>query len=175
MASVSLPHILIATALAAIIVALPMGHLLMIVPWIIVVSVACRHEAKRNRGTSTLVTYVAVTAVVVLAAILAPVKTADRVLESPLVLPKTELTLGEMDRDKNYDTLDWLPHSVSIASTPGKAAQAIRFRETDITLREFVETIEEQSNLRHRFRHCGNGSSILYGGDCAFGLHLRDP
>lgn len=174
MASVSPLHVLIAIALAAMVVVLPMGHILMPIPWIVVVAVAWKRETKHSRGTSTLATYAAVTAFVIVAAILAPVKTIERVLDRPLVLPKTELTLAEMDRETEFeDTGDWLPQYISVASTPGNAAHEIRFRATDITLREFVATIEEQSDLRHRFMHCGNGSSILFGGDCCFGMRLR--
>lgn len=171
--NISPRHILIAIALAASIVVLPMGQFLMPIPWIVIVGVACKLEARRGRGTATLVTYVAVTAVVVVAAILAPVKTTERVLDTRLILPKSDLTLAEMDRGQNFENTEWLPQYISVASTPDNADQEVRFGETNVSLREFVDTIERQSELRHRFRHCGNGSSILFGGDCCFGLGLR--
>ena len=106
-------------------------------------------------------------------AVLAPVKTTERVLKNPLVLPKTELTLSEMDREIDFEHTQWLPPYIYVATTSDNADRQIQFRTTDITLREFVDTIEAQSGLRHRFMHCGNGSSILFGGDCCFGLRLR--
>lgn len=173
MANISPQHVLIATALAVTIVVLPMGHMLMFFPWIIVVAVASRRETKRGRGALTFGTYLVVTFFVVVAAILAPVKTTESVLDRPMVLPRTELTIAEMDRETNFENAEWLPRYIYVATTSDNADQQIRFRATDITLREFVDTIESQSGLRHRFMHCGNGSSILFGGDCCFGLRLR--
>ncbi len=173
MASISPLHVLIAIALAVTIVVMPMGYILMAIPWIIVVAVASKRETKQGRGTLTFATYVVVTSSVIVAAVLTPVKTTERVLESPLVLPKTELTFAEMDRETNFENAEWLPRYIYVATTPENADQPIHFRATDITLREFVDTIESQSDLRHRFMHCGNGSSILFGGDCCFGLQLR--
>jgi hypothetical protein len=51
----------------------------------------------------------------------------------------------------------------------------IDFPKLEMTLREFVVAVESQSKLRHRFGHCGNGSTILFGGNCSFGLHFYDP
>jgi hypothetical protein len=173
MASISPLHVVIAIALAVTIVVLPMGHILMPIPWIIVVAIAWKRETKRDRGAFTVATYVAVTVSVIVAAILAPVKTTERVLDSPLVLPKTELTIADMDRETNFENAEWLPRYIYVATTSANADKRIRFRSTDITLREFIDTIETQSDLRHRFMHCGNGSSVLFGGDCCFGLRLR--
>jgi hypothetical protein len=78
-----------------------------------------------------------------------------------------------MDREIDFERTQWLPRYIYIATTSQNVDKQIRFRTTDITLREFVDTIESQSDLRHRFMHCGNGSSILFGGDCCFGLRLR--
>ena len=45
-----------------------------------------------------------------------------------------------------------------------------------MTLREFVAAIEGQTRLGHSFGSCGNaGSSILWGGNCCFGLSLHEP
>lgn len=173
MASISPLHVLIAIALAVTIVALPMGYIMMALPWIIVVAVASKRETERGRGAFTFATYVVVTLAVVVAAVLAPVKTTERLLERPMVLPKTELAIAEMDRETNFENAQWLPRYIYVAATSENADQQIRFRATDITLREFIDTIESQSALRHRFMHCGNGSSILFGGDCCFGLRLR--
>lgn len=173
MASISPLHVLIAITLSVAIVVVPMGHVLMAIPWIFVVAVAWRRESIHNRGAVTLATYIAVTVLIVLAAVFAPVKTTERVLGRSMVLPSTELTIAEMDRETNFENTEWLPHFVCVTTTTENADKQIRFRATDITLREFVDTIESQTQLRHRFMHCGNGSSILFGGDCCFGLRLR--
>lgn len=173
MASISSLHVLLATALAVTIVVLPMGPILMAIPWVIVVAYATKREKKRDRGAITFATYVVATVSIVIAAILAPVKTAERLLERPVILPKTELTIAEMGRETNFESTVWLPRFIYVTATSADVDKQIRFRATNITLREFVDTIETQSNLRHRFMHCGNGSSILFGGDCCFGLSLR--
>ena len=173
MSNVSAFHILIAIALAITIVIVPMGETIMILPWIIFVSFVYRKESRRGRGISTLMSYVTITIVVVVLAVLAPVKTTERVLDRRMILPRTAMTLEELDRDTNFVDAHWLPRSIHVSSKPEDADQVIRFRDTDVTLREFIATIEKQSNLRHRFLNCGNGSSILFGGDCCFGLWLR--
>jgi hypothetical protein len=173
MPSISPIHVLISLALSVAIVVLPMGHILMPIPWIIVVAVAWRRESKHGREKVTLATYIVTAVLIVVAAIFAPVKTTERVFDRQMVLPKTDLTIAEMDRETNFENTEWLPRDIYVTTTPQNADRQIRFRTTDITLREFVDTIESQSELRHRFMHCGNGSSILFGGDCCFGLRLR--
>lgn len=106
-------------------------------------------------------------------AILATVKTTERLLESPVVLPKAELTLAEMDQETNFECAQWLPRYIYVATTSENSNRRIQFRTTDIALREFIDTIESPLDLRHRFRYWSNGSSILFGGDCCIGLRLR--
>lgn len=166
-------HLVVATALVGTIVALPMGQVLGFIPWIVVVAIACRSESGIRRAMA-FTTYVVVTVLIVVAAILAPVKTVDRVLDRPLSLPKTVVTLSEMDLHTNYVTAQWIPRYIHVETTSKNAGTAITFRSTEITLREFIQTIEKQSALRHRFAHCGNGSSILYGGDCSFGVFIAE-
>lgn len=42
-----------------------------------------------------------------------------------------------------------------------------------VTLREYLSLLEDQIGVRWKFRHCGNGYSVLGGGDCCFGLSIR--
>jgi hypothetical protein len=51
----------------------------------------------------------------------------------------------------------------------------VRWPSSRPTLREFIEAIESQTLLRHEFGHCGNGWTLLRGGDCSFGLVIQDP
>jgi hypothetical protein len=167
-------HILMATVASALIVALPMGVTLLI-PYLLIIAVIWRFESKRGRAASTLLTYFVITAVVFVGAVLAPIKTTQRILDRRLHLPRTEITIAELDDEAQFQgRRDWLPRYVRVASTPDNAAQWIHFRARNITLREFVDTVERQSNLRHRFAHCGNGSSVLFGGDACFGLYLQE-
>src|SRR6187401_2058304 len=104
-------HLLIAFALAARLVALPLGFILMAIPWLVVVAIAWKAESRRNRGESTVATYCIVWVLVFVAAVLAPVKTVAYVLDQPLHLPKTDFTLAELDWE-NTRNRDWLPRFV---------------------------------------------------------------
>lgn len=168
-------HFGTALVLAVLIVAMPMGHILFSLPWLAIVGNATIHEWRRGFGAATLAVYLLTTAAVVAAAVAAPIKTTERVLDQTFELPATTLTLGQVDTEQNWEqTHTWLPRHVSIDPPPEAADTPIHFDKQQLTLREFVAAIEQQSNLSDRFSHCGNGSSILYGGDCSFGLHLRD-
>ena len=171
MAKISPRHVVIALSFAIAAIILPMG--IAFLPWVFVVGIAVWLELKRQRAAATFWTYVVIMAVVVVATVAAPVKTVDQVLERKVVLPKTDIAPGEMTWDD--PTSGWLPRYIHVTVTPETPPPPIHFRTTEITLREFVDTIEAQSKRRHRFMHCGNGSSILYGGDCSFGLHIREP
>ncbi len=108
-------------------------------------------------------------------AYLAPVKTTDRFLERSIRLPASELSLAEIAGSPNELPPEWYPRSIGF-SVPEIARQnTVTFPATAITLRQFVDAIEEQTELRHRFAHCGNGSTILWGGDCSMGLHFWQP
>lgn len=170
---VLLLHVVVAAALTTAIVALPGGQYVGFIPWIAVVAIACGSE-KRVSQIATLTTYVAVTALVVVAAILAPVKSVNEVLDRTVYLPKAALTLREMDWEANPQVRQWVSCPMYVHTTKNNADTKITFRSTEITLREFIQTIEEQSPLRHGFRHCGNGSSILFGGDCCFGVTIEE-
>ena len=82
-------------------------------------------------------------------------KTTERVLERPLVLPKTELSFAEMDWEHDFEYTRWLPRCIYVATTSENADNQIRFRATDITLHEFVDTIGVaigSSSLHHALR-----------------------
>jgi hypothetical protein len=167
-------HLAASLTLAVFLVVMPMGHIIIALPWAVVVILAVYSARNSGFAGETLVIHVVAGAIIVAAAIAAPVKTTEKVLDRLVELPATTLTLAEMDREHNFDQTDpWLPRQVWISPPPEAAETPIHFPAKTITLREFVGAIEQQSNLRHRFSHCGNGSSILYGGDCSFGLHLR--
>ncbi len=109
--------------------------------------------------------------VIVLAAIAAPVKVIDGQKSRMLTLPKQTMTLDELSKPIEHG---WArPYSYFLEVPKGLGAQPVQFPARDLTVGEFISSIEKQAPLRHRFHHCGNGYTILEGGDCSFGLHFR--
>jgi hypothetical protein len=135
------------------------------------------HDTRRaNRmafGFSTVFVAMSVFAATVYAAHLAPCKTTDRYLDKKIELPRTNIALRELAcLDDDYTASLYL-NGVTVSISDDLTDSSVDFPATTITLRDFVATIESQTPLRHRFGHCGNGSTVLWGGDCSFGLHLR--
>jgi uncharacterized membrane protein YbhN (UPF0104 family) len=168
-------HAVVAAVLAVALVALPMGIVLVTVPLALVVAIASRLEAKRGHGMATFATYVLTVAIVVAAAIAAPVKTRDEILSRRLVLPKQELTLKEIDRNASPQASEWLPPYVRVHVDEEDLGRQLHFPSTHMTLHQFLTAVEAQTELRHRFLHCVLSSSILYGADCCGGVVLRRP
>jgi hypothetical protein len=56
---------------------------------------------------------------------------------------------------------------------PGEAEKTIRFQARQLTVREFAETVESQSEFRLNKVCCGNGWTILWG-DYG-GLYMATP
>ena len=104
---------------------------------------------------------------------MAPVKTVDALKLRPVSLPKLEWTLTEIcewvrDRDN-------VPVDVSFDAPEADTAAIVRFPRKSLTLGDFIAAIERDSGRRHRFLHCGNGWTVLWGGDCSFGLRFEAP
>ena len=106
----------------------------------------------------------------------APVKTTDDYLTRTVTLPKTSISLAELagveePPRRRYCSGEAYPfpcrrtRPISVIDLPA----------TELTLVQFVTPVECLSALRHRFGLCGNGSTILWGGDCSFGLTLICP
>ena len=133
-----------------------------------------RHQ-RRILAVTAVMIQVAVIVAIVTGAHLAPGKTTDRFLDRTITLPESRMTLEELAGDPNAPRPEWRPFWVRISVPDDEKMQVIVFPETTISLRQFVSSVESQSTLRHRFAHCGNGWTILWGGDCSFGLHLRRP
>ena len=104
----------------------------------------------------------------------APVKTVDRVLERRLVLPAASLTLGELQTYCDGPAGWKLATHVSITEEQAQLKPVIQWPGREISVRQFIAAIETQTSLRHRFGGCGNGSSILFGSNCCFGLSFHD-
>ncbi len=105
----------------------------------------------------------------------APLKTTDDYLTRTVSLPKTKISLAELAGLEEPSHILFRLRGVSVSVPEDESDIVIQFPATELTMGQFVDAVEQQSTLRHRFGHCGNGSTILWGGDCSFGLHLRRP
>jgi hypothetical protein len=150
------------------------------VVWLVVLFVSVRSYIRQGQRQLAVLTFwlqLAVMSGVVTAAVLAPTKIVDRILDRPVRLPERRMRLADLDhyieehgfRGDAFPTILWIHYVES------DEPQSVEFPGTDITLRQFVATIENQTALRHRFHGCGNGYTVLWGNDCSFGLSLRDP
>lgn len=123
---------------------------------------------------AAVVIQLATIAATLTAAAYAPMKTADHLLnEKRIVLPKTAMTLGELKEQEETGQLR-VPLLRGIHMSEREAILLVHWPATELTMRDFVRAIEEQTPLRHKFGNCKFGT-ILTGGDCAFGLTLYSP
>jgi hypothetical protein len=144
--------------------------------WLMGIVVAAVFESHRPRLGSvfTIVRIHVVVGVAVIAmAISAPVKTKDRLLVRHVTLPKAEMSLGELKAlaDDDLRSLHF-PVRVRISFEPVDSGRFVRWSGREMTLRDFLAAIEGQTRLRHQFGGCGNGTTILFGGNCCFGVFL---
>jgi hypothetical protein len=68
--------------------------------------------------------------------------------------PTTHITLAELERS----------HIIALEPNLNRDAQAIKLPTTNPTCREVMQAITQQTGLRTSIFHCGNGSTILFGG-----------
>jgi len=125
-------------------------------------------------GLAMLSTQLAAIAGAITIAALAPVKTQRQLQESAVALPKSELGLSELNELMETGQFR-VPALRSISFPESEAMTRVRWPAKELTLGEFIAAIEEQTPLRARFRSCGNGLTILWGNDCAFGFSLDVP
>ncbi len=163
--------------IAAVVLVLPL-NVAAFVLWLAFLVSFARKQLLLKRSTlavTTVIIQVAVMVAIITAAHFAPGKSTDRFLDRPITIPRARMTLSELEGDLDGPRPEWRPFWLSISAPEDEKAKVIVFPETTLTLRKFVSAIESHSTLRHRFAHCGNGWTILWGGDCSFGLHLRRP
>ena len=103
-----------------------------------------------------------------------PTKIEGQLLRREMKLPATQMTLAELSYAAAYDR-QVFPMTISFCFADDDKETLIKWQRQDVTLGEFLDAIESHSVLRRRFMHCGNGYTILGGGDCSFGLYVRDP
>ena len=112
--------------------------------------------------------------IVAAAAAYRPSKIEEQLLRREFTLPATQMTLAELSYTATFDRQAF-PIAISFSFADADKETLIKWQSQDVTLGEFLDAIESQSVLRRRFMHCGNGNTILHGGDCTFGLYVRDP
>lgn len=144
--------------------------------WLMGLVVAAVFESHRPRlGSvfSIVLIHVVVGVAVIAMATAAPVKTKDRLLVRHVTLPKAEMSLGELKALADDDLRPFhFPVRVRISFEPVDSGRVVRWSGREMNLREFLAAIEGQTRLRHQFGGCGNGSTILFGGNCCFGVSL---
>ena len=113
--------------------------------------------------------------VVITVAAFAPVKVTDRLMERPVTIPKTEMTLAELNEYCQLHRRGNLPIHIYVEFYEADSTRTVHWSAERMTLRQFIAALESQTPLRHRFSGCGNGWTILWGNDCSFGLSMRDP
>ncbi len=150
------------------------------VPLVIFGSVLYQRTLQRMRAgevrlatTSVIASMFLFAAVIAVAAWYPPAKQTEKCLKRNFELPATRMTLAELAYAAGYDRI--LPVRTSITFLEPDRDKLIQFPKRNLSVREFVAAIEQQTDLRHRFLHCGNGYIILNGGDCSGGLSIRDP
>jgi len=89
-------------------------------------------------------------------------------------LEETNMTLAELAYLASYER-ERMPIRTSFCFADADKHLSVSWPRTKLTLREFLSAIESQTSLRGKFMHCGNGYTVLGGGDCCFGLYVRDP
>ena len=142
---------------------------------ILVVRWVKRQERARGRraGATELLIQLATMSVIVLIAALAPCKVVDRVKAQHVTLPSQVMTIAELREPEKYEMSRSFHYWMS--APEDMAGRVVQFPSLDLTIGMFIAAIEAQTPLRHRFGHCGNGSTILWGGDCSFGLGFHVP
>ncbi len=103
-----------------------------------------------------------------------PSKIEEQFLRREINLPVTQMTLADLSDAAAYDRQTF-PITISFSFADADKEKLIKWHRHDVTLGEFLDGIESQSVLRRRFIHCANGYTILHGGNCSFGLYVRDP
>jgi hypothetical protein len=112
--------------------------------------------------------------VIITAAIAAPVKRTDTVLQQPVELSTTEMTVAELSEYCRFHR-EQFPLRISIPAGGTALDKRLRFPAVRMSLQQFITELEQQTGCRHRFFGCGNAYSVLYGPAYNIGLHFMPP
>jgi len=165
---------ILAYAAAATIIPL---NVMAVILWLSITVEACRTRLRNKQPIYAAIgvacTMLAVGSVLNAAAQYKPSKTVEIIFDRTVSLESTELSLAQLDYYCTYRR-EQFPIRLSLTFADADKDFIVTWPSHSLTLREFIGTIESQTHLRHRFGHCGNGWTLLYGGDCSFGLSIRD-
>jgi hypothetical protein len=141
-----------------------------------IVKARARWRTGETRGMATGVVTSALIfcGIVSAAAWYRPAKVVQQQLEREVTLPSTRMTLAELSYVATYDRPS-LPMRTHFDFAAADQDVVVEWPRERLTFGEFLDAIEAQTALRRRFAHCGNGYTVLGGGDCSFGLEIRDP
>ncbi|MEZ6124294.1 MAG: hypothetical protein R3C49_14130 [Planctomycetaceae bacterium] len=147
-------------------------NLLVFVIWAISIALKLRHDRNRQSPARTLgnaVILLTLMFAVIAAAALAPIKRIDAVCEQTIQLPRLSMTASELSE---YCLLhrDRMPLRIHLPQGGLAKAETITFSSVNLSLRQFIAEVEQQTGCHHRFSGCGNAYSILYGSAYNFGL-----
>lgn len=154
----------------------PLYMCILLAAWAMVIAHKCKKLNPRNERSRFVGKVIGLCGVIMLLAYLNPWKTEDLLKDTTVSLPSNRCTLAELEAiSRRAGDIDG-PIRVGAWFTfaAEDAEKVIVFPSRTLTLRAFIESIESQSVLQHKFMHCGTGWSILRGGDCCMGLVIRD-
>lgn len=147
---------------------------LVLIAWLIILALYVARLNGRTNRMRVLLTQVVAFLTVTLVAHLAPTKMQYDHYSERVHLPKADFTVHELEDMAATARPGDFPVNLSITFENCPDTKRIRFASVNISLGDLIDTIERQSPLRHRFLHCGNAYSILWGYPPSYYLAFRD-
>jgi len=154
------------------------GHLVVIVVWLVTIRIMTHRQHSLHGSAIKLpasLIHLLVLLVTIVAAHLAPGKAIDSYLKTQVDLPKSSMTLGELQAATERFGRDVFPHGFHVYASDDQKNVTIRFNTNCTTLADVVSAVERQSSLRLRTSSCGNAWTILWGKDVFFSVSLSTP
>lgn len=108
-------------------------------------------------------------AIIIIAAIFAPVKRIDALMEESVQLDATQMTVAQLSEYCQSHRKS-MPLTILIPSGGSAAKSKIHFATDRMPLKEFIDQVKHHTGLNPRFSGCGNAYSVLYGDAYNFGL-----
>lgn len=149
--------------------------------WFVCLFLSLRRSA-RNKNYRMIAgrfgVHLTVMVLVTTAAVLAPGKHIQQVLHRPVRLKKSTMRLSELEDYCNHHSRhrggQQFPLRVYIVRNDNAPDQLIHFPSDQLTLEEFIDAIESQTQMSHSFAGCGNAYTILKGRAYNFGLSITE-
>lgn len=150
-------------------------NVLVFIAWIALADTMARLSSPSGvTRLKPIIAQVTIFATVTVLAFASPFKTQHEHLTKQVRLPKSDVTVSELQRITAQHGRCTLPVHVTFDYYGDLNDKLIHFEKVDLTLGEFITAVENQTPLRHRFAHCANGYTILWGYPPSFMLALND-